>query len=183
MNTKSLAVGVLTLAIGLPALGQVRALPLVKDESSMTYHLVHPLHKVEATSKDVVYDVQADPSMKLIKSVTAQVDVTTFDSGNSSRDSHAMEVIDALTYPSASFAGTSITQEGDSLKIGGKVTFHGVTRDVVIPARAIWDQNKLNVSGGFDLSLEAFHIEKPSLLLIPVEDKLSFSFTAVFRLN
>ena len=168
---------------GSSASAQPKAADLIRNESIMTYRLVHPLHKIEATSKDVDYKVQIDPVTKVIKSVTAQVDVTTFDSGNSSRDSHAMEVIDAISYPYASFDGNSISQNGDSLKIAGRITFHGVTRDVVIPAMARWEQNRLEVSGDFDLSLEAYHIERPSLLLIPVEDKLSFSFKAAFRLE
>ena len=28
---------------------------MIRDESSVTYRIVHPLHKIEATSKDVVY--------------------------------------------------------------------------------------------------------------------------------
>ena len=183
MNPKLLSVAFLLLVSGSPTVAQTKAVELIKDESSMTYRLVHPLHKIEATSKAVVYNVQIDPVKKEVKTVTAQVDVTSFDSGNSSRDSHAMEVIDALTYPDASFTGTTISQQGDSLKISGKLTFHGVTKDVVVPAMAKWEQNKLDVTGDFDLSLEAFHIERPSLLLIPVEDKLSFSFKAAFKLD
>ena len=183
MNSKLLSVAILLLTFGSPAFAQLKAVELIKNESSMTYRIVHPLHKVEATSKEVVYNVQIDTSKREVKSVTAQVDVTSFDSGNSSRDSHAMEVIDALTYPYASFTGSTISQQGDSLKIAGKITFHGVTKDIVIPALAKWELNKLDVTGDFDLSLEAFHIERPSLLLIPVEDKLSFSFKAAFRLD
>ncbi|HTY59051.1 MAG TPA: YceI family protein, partial [Bacteroidota bacterium] len=77
-----------------PAHAQVKHLKQKKDESSMTYRMVHPLHKIEATSKDVNYDLEADPGTKELKKVSGQVDVTTFDSGNSNRDSHAMEVID-----------------------------------------------------------------------------------------
>jgi polyisoprenoid-binding protein YceI len=166
-----------------PAPAQVRHLKQVKGESSMTYRMVHPLHKIEATSKDVTYDVEADPGAKEFKKVAGTVDVTTFDSGNSNRDSHAMEVIDAIDYPDASFDGTGFTQKGDSLYITGKVTFHGVTRDVTAGAVAHWSQEKVVVQGSFVLSLEAFKIERPSLLLVPVEDGLSFDFVAAFGLE
>jgi hypothetical protein len=39
------------------------------------------------------------------------------------------------------------------------------------------------VDGSFELSLAAFKIDRPSLLMIPVEDTLSFSFAAVFGLE
>jgi polyisoprenoid-binding protein YceI len=151
-----------------PAPAQVRHLKQLKGESSMTYRMVHPLHKIEATSKDVTYDVEADPGAKEFKKVAGTVDVTTFDSGNSNRDSHAMEVIDAIDYPDASFNGTAFTPKGDSLYITGKVTFHGVTRDVTAGAVAHWSQEKVVVQGTFVLSLQAFKIERPSLLLVPV---------------
>ena len=153
------------------------------EESSMTYTLVHPLHKVEATSKGVQYHVQADPVTREIKSVSASVDVMTFDSGNSSRDSHAMEVIDAISYPEASFSSTSVARNGDSIEVAGRLTFHGVTKDIVLGAMTKWSQGRLEVDGGFEVSLTAFNIERPALLLIPVEDRLTFSFAAVFEIE
>jgi polyisoprenoid-binding protein YceI len=152
-----------------------------KDDASMTYRLTHPLHEIEATSKEVEYRAQLDPAKHEFVSVTGQVDVMTFSSGNSNRDSHAMEVIDAITYPYASFESTGITRSGDSLRVTGKVTFHGVTRDVVIPAKSLWSADRVEVSGAFDLSLKAHSIDRPSLLMIPVDDELRFTFDAVFR--
>ncbi len=166
-----------------PALAQARHLAQKKGESSMTYRMVHPLHKIEATSKDVEYDLEADPATKEFKKVSGRVDVTTFDSGNSNRDSHAMEVIDAIDYPEASFQGTGFAQKGDSLYITGKVTFHGVTKDMTAGAVAHWSAGKVEVDGTFALSLAEFKIDRPSLLMIPVEDKLSFDFVAVFGLE
>jgi polyisoprenoid-binding protein YceI len=165
---------------GTVAASQPRWVDVIKNESSMTYHLVHPLHKIEATSKEVVYRVCIDPVKKEITSVAAQVDVTTFDSGNSNRDSHAMEVIDAISYPDVVFSSTSITSHGDSLSVTGRLTFHGVTNDVVIPLAARWLSSKLQIQGVFALSLTAFKIERPSLLLIPVEDALTFEFASAF---
>jgi len=166
-----------------PAPAQVRHLKEKKEESSMTYRMVHPLHKIEATSKEVVYDLEADPGKKAFNKVSGWVDVTSFDSGNSNRDSHAMEVIDAIDFPDARFEGTGFTQKGDSLFITGKVTFHGVTKDITARAVSRWSQDKLEVDGSFDLSLAAFNIERPSLLMIPVEDTLSFEFVAMFGLE
>ena len=156
------------------------SLELIKDESSVTYHLVHPLHKIEATSKEVQYALDADVTSREIKSVSAQVDVTTFDSGNSNRDSHAMEVIDAISFPEVNFSSASVVQNGDSVYVMGKLTFHGVTKDVVIAGTSTWSGNKLVLRGGFDVSLTAFKIDRPSLLLIPVEDVLSFDIVAAF---
>jgi polyisoprenoid-binding protein YceI len=162
---------------------QPKKLDMSKKESSISYKMVHPLHEIEATSKEADFQIEADPSKKEIESVSARVDVMTFDSGNSNRDSHAMEVIDAISYPEVTFVSSSITEVGDSLKVTGKLTFHGVTQDIVALAATKWSSERLEVRGGFVLSLTAFKIERPSLLMIPVEDALRFTFTAVFGLN
>ncbi len=156
---------------------------LIKEHSSVSYRLVHPLHVIEATSKDVLYQVEIDEAKREITKVTAQVDVTTFDSGNSNRDSHAMEVIDALSYPDVTFSSSAITAVGDSLDVTGRLTFHGVTRDIEMHGTARWLPDTLEVRGAFDLSLTAFKIERPSLLMIPVKDTLAFSLIAVFGLK
>jgi polyisoprenoid-binding protein YceI len=170
----------LSILIAEGAFAQTVAVDAIKKETSITYRIVHPLHHIEATSRDVASRVALDPGKKEITNVTAQADVTTFDSGNSNRDSHAMEVIDAISYPDVMFTSTSVRQEGDSVAVTGKLTFHGVTQDVVIHAASKWSSNRLEIQGSFDVSLTAFKIERPALMLIPVEDKLSFTLNAVY---
>ena len=183
MSTRALFM--LSLVLTALAVAPVTAAPLTqkKDGNAMTYKLVHPLHHIESTSKDVIYAVEADATAKTISKVSGVVDVSTFDRGNSNRDSHAMEVIDALTYPEARFVGTTIVTKGDSLTIAGQLTFHGVTKDVTAHAFQHWSTEGLTVTGGFDISLTEYKIERPSLLMIPVHDDLSFTFTAAFDLK
>ena len=161
---------------------QLKRLEADKKESSITYYLKHPLHEVESVSKDADCLADIDPVKKEINGVEVQVDVTSFDSGNSNRDSHAMEVIDALDYPYATFLSIDITQNGDSLKVKGKLTFHGISKDIIISAFPEWTQKKLTVSGKFNISLTAFKVERPFLLMIPVEDNLRFYLVEVFNL-
>jgi polyisoprenoid-binding protein YceI len=159
---------------------QTKSIDVIKDESSITYRLSHPMHHIEATSKDGWFRVEVDPSKRELKGVTAQVDVMTFDGGNSNRDSHAMEVIESMKYPDVTFASTGVRQSADSIVVSGKLTFHGVTHEVLMRGVVKWGDHKFTVDGGFDLSLTAFKIERPALLLIPVDDALEFSLRAAF---
>jgi polyisoprenoid-binding protein YceI len=183
MGTKFLCLLFLLLLAGAVANAHLNKIIVTKEGSSVTYHLVHPLHTIEATSKDVMYRVNLDEETKQIVSVSAQVDVTSFDSGNSNRDSHAMEVIDALTFPAVTFSSTGIIQTGDSLDVTGKLTFHGVTKSIVMIATSKWTTPTLVIQGQFNLSLTEFKIERPSLLMIPVNDTLKFSLNARFELK
>jgi polyisoprenoid-binding protein YceI len=161
---------------------QTKKVQADKKESSVTYQLTHPLHEIESTSKDVNCWVDVDPAKKEITHAYVQIDVTTFNSGNSNRDSHAMEVIDAISYPNVKFTSTSITKDGDKLKMAGGLTFHGVTKSITFDIVPKWDNNKLTVTGNFVISLTEFKVERPSLLMIPVKDELKFLFTEVFNL-
>jgi len=167
----------------LPAAAQTTLTDMIKDESSVSYTLVHAFHTVEATSRNVSYRLEVDPAQKEIRSVTAQVDVTTFDSGNSNRDSHAMEVIDAISFPDVTFSSTSVSRDGDNLTVSGKLTFHGITNDITATGTSKWSPGKLEFQGAFALSLTAFKVERPALLLIPVSDTLRFSLKAAFVLK
>ena len=162
---------------------QTKNIQAVKKESSITYQLTHPLHEIESTSKETYCAIDVDLKSREIKKVSVQVDVTTFNSGNSNRDSHAMEVIDALSFPEATFVSTSIVPKGNSLIVGGKLTFHGVTNDVTATAIPEWGNDKLVVHATMPISLTAFKVERPSLLFIPVHDTLRFTLTAAFPLK
>ena len=147
------------------AAAQVKTVSSIKGESSATYLLIHPMHEVEATSKDVVYTASLNLTAKTIQAVSATVDVTSFDSGNSNRDSHAMEVVDAMSYPEVTFTSTNIIPQGNSLMITGKLMFHGVTNDVSAVASTEWGSDKLTVHATMPVSLTAFKVERPALLL------------------
>ncbi len=161
---------------------QVKRYQAEEQYSWITYKITHPLHEVEATSKSSLCLINADVKTKEIKQALVMVAVTSFNSENSNRDSHAMEVVNALTYPDAKFLSSSITQNGDSLKIYGKLTFHGVTKNVIIDAYSQWTQYNLTITGTFSISLTEFKIERPSLFMVPVNDKLTFTFKQFFNI-
>jgi len=144
---------------------------------------VHPMHEVEALSKEVVYTASLNSDTKSLQKVTAVVDVTSFDSGNSNRDSHAMEVVDAMSFPEVTFTSASISPQGNSLIVVGKLTFHGVTNDITATVIPEWGSDKLVVHAIMPISLTAFKVERPSLLFVPVQDTLRFTLTAAFPLK
>jgi len=182
MNHKKIYILISFLIPFTAIIAQPKKYEAVKEESFITYKLTHPLHEIESTSRDATCLIFADAQAKEIKNVLVQVGVTSFNSGNSNRDSHAMEVVNAITIPYAKFLSTKVEQKGDSLKVFGKLTFHGVTKDIVINADAKWSEGQVVVTGAFDISLTKFKVDRPSLLLIPVNDTLKFTLRQVFNL-
>ncbi len=152
----------------------------IKGESSLSYQLTHPLHEVTGVSKDVRCTIEYDDATKVVRQTAFSADVMSFDSGNSNRDSHAMEVLDALTYPTVSFESTHIESAGSTLHVQGNLTFHGRTKPIAFDATTAATGDRFTVNGTAAVSLTAFEIERPSLLMIPVKDTLHISFTMAF---
>ncbi|MDQ3154799.1 MAG: YceI family protein [Actinomycetota bacterium] len=70
----------------------------------------------------------------LQSAVTAEIDVTTFDTGNAQRDEHirSRDFLHAEEFPTMSFRSTGVRRDGDDLHVDGELTLHGVTRPVVL---------------------------------------------------
>lgn len=154
-----------------------------RDSSFLKYRMVHPLHEFEAVSNEVDCSIQYADSAQAITAASFSADVTTFDSGNSNRDSHAMEALDALTYPTVSFQSSSITGSGSDLLVYGSLTFHGQTKPAVVNATVTRGGGQLTVDGTANVSLTDFGIDRPSLMLIPVQDTIRISFRMAFPMK
>ena len=88
-----------------------------KAVSEITYSMVHPLHEWTGTSKDINGIIIYHEEESRIESVAISVLLSTFDSKNSNRDSHALEVLDAIKYPTVKFSSNNIQKNGDDITI------------------------------------------------------------------
>ena len=147
----------------------------LKGESALTYVLVHPMHTVKGVNRDL--DCTVDLSSDTVSSqIRVAADVLKFDSGNSNRDSHAMEVVGYRKYPKVSFASTSVKPGRDGYDVAGDLTFHGQTRPVNFHVTPKLTPGRIEISGQFAVKLSEFGVERPSLMLVPVKDELTIRF-------
>jgi polyisoprenoid-binding protein YceI len=165
----------------LPAFGiaQVKK-SLDKNKSSITYYMKHLLHAWDGTSKELTGLVLSGADSKIEK-VAIATKVSSFDSENSNRDAHLLEVVEALKYPTISFYSTSITEpvKGE-LEVKGILQFHGVSKEVSFKAYVTQQKNNIQVVGNFIFLLEDFKIERPSFMLKPVDNEVKVKFDILF---
>lgn len=154
-----------------------------KQKGEITYKLNHPAHEVNAKSNALNIKIEYDKNNNVILKAIAQVKVTTFDSGNSSRDSHAMEAIESGKFPQATFKSTGLKYSGNSIKIYGDLTFHGITKNITINASQNIEGDYLVIKGSFGTSLDEHKVERPKLLFVPTDEYLHFEFTSYFKIN
>jgi len=154
-----------------------------KAVSEITYSMVHPLHEWTGTSKDINGIIIYHEGESRIESVAISVLLSTFDSKNSNRDSHALEVLDAIKYPTVKFSSRTIQQNGDDLTITGNLIFHNVTKPVTIMAKQTKDKKKLWVTGSFTVDMTEYQIEQPSLMGFKTEKEIGMNFKIAFPLS
>jgi len=153
-----------------------------RGTSYVQYFIRHPLHSVKAINNDVRFTIEYDARGNKILKAEAVADVTKFDSGNSNRDSHAMEIIEALKYPTVNFTSNDVKLDGDNITVRGLLTFHGVTREITMLGKAKFNKGSLTVEGNFQISLTDFKVKRPTLLFIPTDDTLEIFVHAKFNL-
>lgn len=155
-----------------------------KSKSFLSYSANHALHAWTGTSKKVDCLLIFDADTKTFKKVAVSTNVSDFDSKNSSRDGHALEVLDAIKYPKVTFGSTAIELIKDGkLKISGKLNFHGKVKDITFEADYKLTDKEINVSGGFPVSMTEFEVERPSFMLVKTDDILEIKFNVVFLKN
>lgn len=147
-----------------------------KSKSTITYAMNHPLHSWTAVSHDVSSVILYDKDNNTISQAVVSVRVASFDSQNANRDSHSIEVTEALKYPKITFVSKLITPKEDSLEIKGTLSFHGIKRDISFKAISKKNKSKIRIIGGFVVLMSQFNIEPPSLMGIATDDEIKISF-------
>lgn len=151
-----------------------------KAHSTITYGMNHLLHSWTGTSKDVSSVILTDKDKKNISQVAVAVKISSFDSKNANRDSHMMEATDAIKYPNITFSSKSIKQDGNKLDVEGTLSFHGVNKDISFVAEEKKIKNQVEVTGGFDVKMTDFNIERPTLMGVATDDDIKITFDVLY---
>lgn len=144
----------------------------VLGQSTLTYQVSHPLHQVEGIShaargKGVCHEGQCD--------FLIAVPLKSFDSGDSNRDLHMLQVTHGAQYPMVvvrtqlpEAAGTSATIHCDL-----EVQFAGQTAHYKqVAFQQMTQGREVRITGTIPTTLSDFKIGPPSLLTIPVKNEI-----------
>jgi polyisoprenoid-binding protein YceI len=121
-------------------------------------------------------------------SVTA--DVSQLASDKAMRDGQLkQQALESARYPTASFALTSpisiaeLPEDGETVTqaINGKLTLHGVTRDISMQVQGVLDGDTLIVVGGTNIAFADYGIESPkSMTVLSIDDHGTLELQLVF---
>jgi hypothetical protein len=167
MNKKTLLAIFLLVA---PALAADRQ--WVLEQSTLTYHVSHPLHQSEGVShaargKGVCHAGQCE--------FLIAVPVKSFDSGDSNRDLHMLQVTRGAEFPMVTVrtrlpeavAVSAIVHADLEIQFAGQAAYY---KEVSFQLTTQGTETK--ISGTIPATLSDFKIDPPSLLALPVKNEI-----------
>src|ERR1039457_4824973 len=144
----------------------------VLAECTLTYHVSHPLHQSEGVShgargKGVCHAGQCD--------FLIAVPVKSFDSGDSNRDLHMIQVTRGAEFPMVTVrthlpesASTSTTIKADlEIQFAGQTVHYSQ-----VPFQLTPQGKEMRITGTIPATLTDFKIDPPSLLAISVKNEI-----------
>lgn len=144
----------------------------VLAESTLTYHVSHPLHQTEGVShaakgKGVCHAGQCE--------FLTAVPVKSFDSGDSNRDLHMLQVTRGGQFPMV-VVRTRLPESADAsttIHADLEVQFAGQTvKYSQVSFRQVTQGDEIRISGTIPATLSDFKIDPPSLLALPVKNEI-----------
>lgn len=164
------------LLLAAPAEGRTFAVEPAK--STVRYHIVHKFHDVTGASSTIEGKAVLQADGKVLAMV--RVPMASFDSGERNRDSDMREAVDARAHPFVVFKGFARLGPGSvaparsvtvETRMEGEVELHGVKKPVVVPLEIdLSPDGTARARGSFEVSLDAFGVERPSLLFVKIDD-------------
>lgn len=144
----------------------------VLKQSTLVYHVSHPLHQTDGTShaargKGICHEGQCE--------FLIAVPVKSFDSGDSNRDLHMIQVTRGAEFPMVTVR-TKLPESAASsstIKADLEIQFAGQTAHYQqIPFDVTTQGKDKHITGTIPATLPDFKIDPPSLLTMPVKNEI-----------
>ena len=149
------------------------------SKSYIEYSGEHSLHSWTGKTNEFDFNM---PCKGSFCSLEISIPIENFDSGNDGRDSNMLYYTESLLYPSVSFVSDYFSFAGDfntTMELTGQLTFHGITKEITVKVELYENQFGTWGQCEFDISLNFFDVDRPSLLLKKISDGINV--TAKFK--
>jgi hypothetical protein len=153
----------------------------ILEESMLSYHVSHPLHQIDGVShaargKGVCHEAQCD--------FLIAAPIKSFDSGDSNRDMHMIQVTRGAQFPMVSVR-TRLPESSlneNSLSLDLDVEFAGQTVHYShIPFQQTMEGTQHRITGTIPAKVSDFKIDPPTLLTVPIKNDMPVKVEMVWR--
>ena len=151
------------------------------QESALTYHVSHPLHQSEGVShagrgKGVCHAGQCEFLIAVL--------VKSFDSGDSNRDLHMLQVTRGAEFPLVTVRTRLPESDAGESSVNAdlEIQFAGQTVQYKqVPFKLEKKGDLIHITGTIPATLTDFKIEPPSLLTMPVKNEIPVRVDMTWR--
>ena len=166
--------------LALPALAGADS-QWVLEKSTLTYHVSHPLHQTEGVSheakgKGVCHEGECE--------FLIAVPVKSFDSGDSNRDLHMLQVTRGAEFPLVTVR-TRVPESASAsatINLDLEIQFAGQSAHYKqVPFQRVAEGSETRITGTIPAKLSDFKIDPPSLLTMPVKNEIPVRVDITWR--
>jgi len=135
---------------------------IIDSESIVNFSLENRGSEVTGSLGGLKGDVVFDKENLANSSFNVTVDVNTINTNNGKRDAHLKneDFFETNTYPSISFVSNSIEKKGDKYIAIGKLSMHGIEKEVSILFTSTEEKEKTTLNGELILDHADYGIGK-----------------------
>lgn len=123
------------LLVAVPLLAQTKVFRVDENHTVLGFKASTLLFDVPGRFTRFKADIHGDPATLEGAKVRLEIQARSVDTANQTRDGHLRteDFFDVAKYPTITFESTAVRREGDRVLVSGKLSMHGVTRDLEIP--------------------------------------------------
>jgi len=177
MNKKILTA---ILLLALPTLARADS-QWVLERSTLTYQISHPLHEAEGVShaargKGVCHAGQCN--------FLVAAPVNSFDSGNSNRDLHMLQITRGAEFPMVivRFQLPQTALASSTIHADLEIQFAGQTAQYKqVAFQRVTEGSEIRVTGTIPMKISDFKITPPELLAIPIKNEVPVRVDTIWR--
>ena len=153
----------------------------VLTQSSLTWHITHPVHEVSGTSHDAKGKGNCTPAGC---DFLIAVPLNTFSSGDSNRDLHMIQVVRGAQNPLV-IVRTHLPQSSvdqPTINADLQIQFAGQTVHYAnVPFHRVVHGSDVEITGTIPATCSDFRIERPSFLTVPIKNEIPVTVDTTWR--
>jgi polyisoprenoid-binding protein YceI len=148
------------------------------EASEITFRATSRLMNAEGHFGRFSGDVVADPAGPTGARITLTIDAASLETGIEMRDKHlrSADFFDIERFPTIAFQSVRVESAGRRATVMGRLTLHGVTREIAVPVDVQITETALVASGEFIINRGEYAMNYNSFLN-PIGNEVRVAFT------
>ena len=161
-----------------PASADPRRYAIQPEASELSFRATSRLMNADGRFHRLNGEVAVDPADLATAKIAVTIDAESLDTGIGLRDTHlrSADFFDVKAFPTITFESLRVEATGRRASVTGRLTLHGVTREITIPVDVTVSEVAMVASGEFVLNRTEYGMSYNSVLN-PIGNQVRVSFT------